>query len=253
MGAASRSQGSPGFSLLELLIVLGLIGALAAALLPGIGFTFGSQMTLALRDFSAHIRAVFDSAILTGRVHRVVLDMASGEYWTEAAPLGYSGRAPRPLSDIDRSTVAEDNRKKFLEGLDEASSQPRKSALDEERLYAVRSLVVNQRRALNPVNWSEVSDSVLFRRSLPGKVRFAALATDQMGEKKERAGFGKEDYGQIFFYPDGSSSHAMIQFGIVGDDDAILDDSVKYTIFLEPLTGRSQLVEGFQDAEFLGD
>lgn len=248
---SGAARTAAGFSLLELLIVLGLIGALAAAILPGIGFTFGSQMTLALRDFSAHVRAVFDSAILTGRVHRIVLDMKTGEYWPEAAPLGYIGRAPRPVRDIDRSIAADDAKRRLQESLDESAAQPRKSAVDEERFYRVRSVMVNQRRALAPVNWSEVNDAVLFRQALPGKVRFAALATDQMTEKKGRSDFAEEEFGQIFFYPDGSASQAMIQFGIEGDDGAIAEDAVKYTLFVDPLTGRSQLVEGFQDAEFL--
>jgi general secretion pathway protein H len=249
----TRHQGVQGFSLLELLIVLGLIGALAAALLPSIGLTSGSQMSMALRDFSAQVRAVFDSAILTGRVHRIVLDMKSGDYWVEAAPLGYSGRAPRAQRAIDRSIMADDERKRLIDGLSEAASQPRKSATDEERFYSVRSLVVNQRRALTPVQWSEVDDAVLFKKSLPGKVRFAALATEQMPEKKLRSEFEEGDFGQIFFYPDGTLSQAMIHFGIEGDEDGIRDDAVKYTVFLDPLTGRSQLVEGFQDAEFVED
>jgi prepilin-type N-terminal cleavage/methylation domain-containing protein len=242
-----------GFSLLELLIVLGLIGALAAAILPGIGLTFGSQMSMALRDVSTQMRAVFDSAILTGRIHRLVINLKTGEYWAEAAPLGYLGRPPRPDFEAARSIASEDDRKKFLENLDRALSDPRKSAVDDERFYSQRSILVNQRTAFQPVTWTEVDDSVLYRKTLPGKVRFVAIATDQMSEKLQRSESSEVATGEIFFFPDGSASQAMLQFGIEGSDGAVVEDGLKYTLNLDPLTGRSQLVEGFQDAEFTGD
>jgi general secretion pathway protein H len=248
-----KSRRSNGFSLIELLIVMGLIGTIAAILLPNIGLTYGSQMALALRDFSSTIRSVFDSAILTGRSHRLVLDFKTGQYWVEAAPLGYIGRPPRAIDEKDQTSIQEDQRTRLIEELGKAVVEPRKVPDDEKRNYSVRSILVNQRGTLEPIRWSEVSDSVLFRRSLPGSVRFASLATDQMGEKKLRSEFAEKEPGYIYFFPDGLASQAAIQLGIVGDDDTIKDDGIKYTLFLDPLTGRSQLLEGFQDAEFIRD
>lgn len=231
--------------------MLALIGAIAAAILPNIGMTFSSQMSLALRDFSSQMRTVYDAAILTGRIHRLVLDFADSTYWVEAAPLGFNGRPP-PSSDDEQSGFDAEERKRLMEELREASAEPRKAADDETRSYAFRSILINQRERLTLVPWNELNDTLFFKRSLPGSVRFAALGTDTMGEKKLRSEFEKGEKGYIYFFQDGTASQTMVHFG-VEDDGGISDTGPKYTIFLDPLTGRSRLLEGFQDAEFIHD
>lgn len=240
-----------GFSLIELLIVLSLIGAIAAVILPNIGMTFTSQMSLALRDFSSQMRTVYDAAILTGRIHRLVLDFEDSSYWVEAAPIGFFGRPPSS-SEEQESAFDSEERERLLEDLKEASAEPRKAGDDDTRTYAFRSVLINQKDKLNQTRWSDIDDALFFKRKLPGSVRFAAFGTDTMAEKKLRSEFEKGEKGYIYFFQDGIASQAMVQFG-VEDDGGISDSGPKYTIFLDPLTGRSRLLEGFQDAEFIHD
>lgn len=243
-----------GFSLIELLIVLAMIGAIAAAVLPNIGLTYGSQMSMALRDFSTQMRAVFDSTVLTGRIHRMVLDMRNGSYWAEMAPLGYLGRPPQSNGDarISEFGLNKEERELLMETLLEETAEPRRASDDQDRTYAFRSILLNQREQLRITSWAPVNDAVLYERSMPGSVRFAALGTDTMGGKRLRSEFEESENGYIYFFPDGSASQAMIQFGIE-EDDVFSEDGPKYTIFLDPLTGRSRILEGFQDAEFIED
>lgn len=231
--------------------MLALIGAIAAAILPNIGMTFSSQMSLALRDFSSQMRTVYDAAILTGRIHRLVLDFETSTYWVEAAPIGFIGRPPPSTDDGERGYDLE-ARKRLIEELRESAAEPRKAAEDESRSYTFRSILINQRERLALVRWNELNDALFFKRSLPGSVRFAALGTDTMGAKKLRSEFENGEKGYIYFFQDGIASQAMVHFG-VEDDGGISDAGPKYTIFLDPLTGRSRLLEGFQDAEFIHD
>jgi prepilin-type N-terminal cleavage/methylation domain-containing protein len=186
---------SAGFSLIELLIVLAIIGAIAAAVLPNIGLTIGSQVSLSMRDFSTQVRTVFDSAILTGRIHRMVIDLKEGVYWSEAAPLGFVGRPPRPEAAAGESNADAEDRAKLLEELGTAVAEARPAGDSGTRNYSVRSILVNQRNVLKPTFWSEINDSVLFRKSLSGSVVFAALATELMSEKKSRSEFEGTEKG----------------------------------------------------------
>lgn len=252
-GAVQSSKNSAsGFSLIELLIVLAVIGAIAAAVLPNIGLTVGSQMALSMRDFSTQVRTLFDSAILTGRVHRLVIDPKEGTYWSEAAPLGFKGRPPLAQAPGEGSAREED-RAKLLEDLGTAVAEPRPAGESGTRYYSFRSILVNQRNVLNPVKWNEINDSLLFRRTLSGSVVFAAIATELMEEKKSRAEFEGTEKAFIYFFPDGLVTQSAIQFGVEGEDGGVSEEGPKFTIFVDPLTGRSQILEGFQDAEFIKD
>ena len=242
-----------GFSLLEVLVVLGIIAALSAAILPNLGLTQNSQVSLALRDVTNTIRATYDNAILTGRTHRLVLHLEKSEYWAEAAPLGFEGRPPLAAAEgfSASESFKEDARKRLLEELDKATEEPRKPQDKEDKAYSQRSFLVAQRAALNPIKWFEINDSLLYKRSLPGSVVFAAGATDTMVEKMSFDKAEEKDFVYIYFFPQGEIQQSVIQLALQLEKKQIKEDGPKFSLFLDPLTGHTQILEGFQDPEFL--
>lgn len=248
----SRRQG--GFSLIEVLIVMGIIAAISAAILPNLGLTPGSQMSLALRDLTNNIRATYDSAVLSGRVHRLVIHPSTSEYWAEQAPLGYEGRPPVAVpSDGASATFSADARARLTEELDKAASETRKAPKDDERSYTVRSFLVQQRRALAPIKWSEVDDAVLYKRSLPGDVVFNSVVTDAMKDKLEFPNAGEKDFAYVYFFPSGEVQQSALQLGMRKGEKEVDGEAAKFTLYVDPLSGHSELLEGFQDPEFLKD
>lgn len=246
----SSSRREKGFSLLELLIVLGMIGAIAGAILPNLSLTSGSQISLALREFSLTLRNTYDSAILEGRIHRVVIQVKKGIYWAEQAPLGYEGRPPMAVND--EQAAENDARARLLEDLNQAAADPRKAA-DGKREYTQRSILVLRRNVLSPIKWNEVDDAVLYKRALPGAVAFASIYTPAMEKKAEFATAGEEDLAFVYFFPSGEALPAAIQFGIQGSENAINDAGPKFTIKLDSLTGHSEILEGFVEVDFKSD
>jgi len=240
---------------MEVLIVLGIIAAISAAILPNLGLTPGSQMSLGLRDITNNIRATYDSAVLTGRVHRLVIHPTTSEYWAEQAPLGFEGRPPLAEDTSGTGATAAfnaDARVRLLEELDKAASEPRK-AQKGDRTYSARSMLVVQRRILKPIKWTEVDDAVLFKRTLPGSVGFNSVVTDGMRKKLELQETTEKDFAYVYFFPDGTVQQAAMQIGLKKGEKEIDDMGPKFSVYIDPLSGRSELLEGFQDPEFLKD
>jgi prepilin-type N-terminal cleavage/methylation domain-containing protein len=255
----AESPGLPaGFSLIEVLVVLSIIAAISSAILPNLGLSTGSQMSLALRDLSTNLRATYDSAVLSGRIHRLVIHPTTSEYWAEQAPLGYEGRPPVATSEDSSATAGfnADARARLLEDLEKALSDPRRStkaSQSDERFYSTRSMLVQQRTALKPLKWSEVDDAVLYKRSLPGDVVFVNTVTDAMKNKLEFQQAGEKDFAYIYFFPSGEVQQAAVQLGLRTGEKEVNMEGPKFTLFLDPLSGHSELVEGFQEPEFLKD
>jgi prepilin-type N-terminal cleavage/methylation domain-containing protein len=77
-----------GFTLVEIMLVIVLLSLLATAVVPRITNVFRVSVQSSVRRFGALVKYAFDQAILTNRIHRIVLDMEKQEWSLEAAPPG---------------------------------------------------------------------------------------------------------------------------------------------------------------------
>lgn len=253
-----------GFTLIEIILVLALIGAIAGVLIPNLNLTVDSQMSTALRNLTGQVRAAYDNAIFTGRLQRMIFNIKTGEYWLEQAPLGFEGRPP--LIDTDSETdsmIKKDKRNDLVKFLDDkaknlSNRQMPTSTTTNIKYYSLRSIPIVQRKILRPVEWREINDAVTYRQKLPGQIIFAQISLGISPKKYEyveinsNSDKSKKEYAYIYFLPNGTTTPISIKLATRQDknENAIDDNGPKYTINLNTLTGESHLLEGFQDANF---
>jgi prepilin-type N-terminal cleavage/methylation domain-containing protein len=246
----SQSRAS-GFTLIELVVTLGIVGMLAGVILPNLPVTSGSQMRTAVSNLASTMRGAYDAAILTNRIHRLAFKIKSGEYWAEALPMGFAGRSPQLNQDPTEAKNAEEARARLKEELDKAVAEPRKSVEDEKRFYNQRSILVIRRHILNSIEWKEIDDPVLYRRKLPGTAVFASVITDQMRDPITFNDAKENETAYVYFYPNGEAQLASIQIGVLGNQKQLDENGPKFTLNPDPLSGRSEILEGFIEPEFV--
>ncbi|MBI3541787.1 MAG: prepilin-type N-terminal cleavage/methylation domain-containing protein [Deltaproteobacteria bacterium] len=83
ISASKISSKSSGFTLIEVLIVVGLMGLIMTLFLPGLGLVLKANINNSARELATLIRAAHDEAVLNGRVHRVAFDLDKNQYWVE--------------------------------------------------------------------------------------------------------------------------------------------------------------------------
>ena len=195
----------------------------------------------------------------------MVLDIKTGVYWVEQAPLGFEGRPP---SIEDRSSETDiklktDKKNELIKYLDDKakllSKRSTSTSTDTDtKYYSIRSIPVIQRRVLLPIEWREINDAVTYRQNLPGNIIFAQISSGISFKKYDyvelnsKGDKNKKEYIYIYFLPSGMTTPTSIKFAMhqARNKEALDEEGLKYTVNLNTLTGGSQLLEGFHDANF---
>ncbi len=106
MVTSRTSTRSNGFSLIEMLIVIALMAVIALVAAPSISSVLRVSLNSATRELASVIKEAYNSAVVTGKVHRVVYDLRKQQYWVERGPATL-------LLDTTESKEREERRKRF--------------------------------------------------------------------------------------------------------------------------------------------
>lgn len=106
-----------GFSLIELIVVIALIVIISVFAIPGVSSYFQVSLSSATRDIASTVKEAYNSAVITGNVHRLVYDLKANQYWVESGP-------PTVLLDTAESKEREERRKRFASPSEEPPASP---------------------------------------------------------------------------------------------------------------------------------
>jgi general secretion pathway protein H len=232
LGSARRA--SHGFTLIEVMVALMVVALIATIGVKG----FRTVTKGNLREGSAHmagaIRFLFDRASITGKYHRLVIDLNEGRYWAEVSDDRFY--APNQAE-------SEPERQKREEKEDAAEEEERKRQERQQMLYGNNSSSSSSSSASSSsfdMSKMEVGE---FR---PRRARFAAFketALKPVTLKKVRI---KSVYtprmtdpvtaGRVYlyFYPLGQTEPAVI---------TLTDESGEsvFSLVVHPITGRVKI------------
>jgi general secretion pathway protein H len=194
-----------GFTLIELMIVIAIVGILAAAAMPALNAVTGASARSAAGELSGAARHLFDTAALRHQTCRLALDLDGGEWWAECTQ--------------DRAYVAREP--------SSASFREEDDAALEERFPDERDS--EKRRLLARARFAQFRDRLAKRRALPGNAAF-----EEVWSEHQREPFSK-GMAYVYFFPNGQAEAARIP---------IVDGDNVYSVVTQPFTGRARVVVG---------
>ncbi|MFP6565320.1 MAG: type II secretion system protein [Myxococcota bacterium] len=102
---SSAAGGSPGFTLIEILAVIVIMGAMLMLVLPNLGVRQASALRDQARTLAGRIELTRQLAIVSGKPHRLLIDLEAGtssvERFDRGTALDEENAAPGIASDYD--------------------------------------------------------------------------------------------------------------------------------------------------------
>ena len=203
-----------GFTLVEILLVVGLMAILSAVIVSGTGMLSGTRMRTAGALVMSSVRLAMTRANSIGRPVRLVFDLETGRLILEET----RGRMLRVRDEKAGATAGA-----------QAATEAEQAAAE----YA-RDIIQGPRApepAFTPVASFADGGDPAQGRELGKDIRFVQVQTEHDTEPRV------EGRAYLYFWPGGGTERASIQITRPGDLDGL-------TILVDALTGRAKLQRG---------
>jgi general secretion pathway protein H len=219
-----------GFTLIEVIVVLAIIG-----LIMGLGVRGMRSLAKSdLRESSAHLsgamRYLFDRASTTGKIHRLVIDMETEQYWAEVSDDRFF---------IPRESESEQAMRR---------REDREADEDEEEQKRLERNAKNYDNSSTPESSSFDLSKLEIGDFKPKRARFAAFKEVAIKPVKLKKAKIRSVYtprltdpltsgrAYVYFFPLGQTESAIITMS---------DDSgpPTYSLVVHPITGRVRIYD----------
>lgn len=224
---ASRRRAARGLTLIEIAIALVIAAVLFAAVVVGVGSITGSKARASAGELAGTIRALYDTASLTGKTCRLVFELpapkseAPVRYHAECAAKGVTTDRDRDASLKQDTKAAEDAAR--LQGRDERRNFTR----SDSGAPSIQDLMAEEKeRVDNAARYSAYTSPEVSPKELPDGVTLSVWTRHQHDAVDNGLAY-------LYFFPQGytEKAHVYVRQG----------DNV-WTLDISPLTGKVNVV-----------
>jgi hypothetical protein len=202
-----------------------------------------------LGQLATDIRSAFDNAVLSGRTHRIVFVMATGEYWLEVADkenvlIGDDklDRDPTPEEEKTKQDEFTERMKEYQDLLGEGITDP-----ETDKKITPTSPLIKYRDRIAPPIWEKVESLEWTKRSIGPYLLFQDIQADHHDRKQDFSELGDKAVAMLYFYPKGYVERAVIHVAYT-KGDMVIDDKVEpYTIITSPTEGTAEVNSGYEE------
>jgi general secretion pathway protein H len=212
-----------GLTLIELTVALGIVVLLLAAVVIGIGSLTGAKAKEASTELAGTIRALYDSAALSGRTCRLVFTLP--EKRDEETPVSW--RAECAKGSATASGKRDDELKDArAQAKDKVKDDERFRRLDSDSAPTLQQLQEQEKaRVEEAAKFSNFSSEDVGEHTLPSNVKIEVWTAKQ----REPA---KHGLAYLYFFPQGYTERAQVWVR-QGDNT--------WTLTISPLTGKTKI------------
>jgi general secretion pathway protein H len=219
-----------GFTLIEIMVVLAISAMMVAGVVKGFRSLRKADLRESATNLSGAMRYLFDRASVTGKIHRIVIDMETRMYWAEVS----DDRFYIPREETQEQ-LREREGKEAEEDEDEAKKQERAAKEAESgkgsganSSFDLSKLEVADFRPKR-ARFASFKDLALKPVKLKKQVKVRSVYTPRVTDPLTAG------RAYVYFFPLGQTEPAIITLSDVESDDTI------YSLVIHPITGRVRI------------
>lgn len=245
-------KNSSGFTLIEVLIVVALMSLVYSMVLP----QFSTNASLAfdsLSRLSNDVRSAFDTAILTGKNHRLVFDMKSGKYWlevTDAEDVFLPEKREDQQADLNQ-TILEEKEEEFESRFEKYKDLAGEAVKDDEDDTEIEppSPVMKAKEKLRGPKWVKVQNLEWNVRQMTDVIVMSDIKAEHHSEPLTYENLASEEEALITVQinPTGRIEQTIMHFYYRNNDNEPDFDKAPFTFYIHPTLGMGTYVTGLKE------
>ena len=251
-----QRKSEAGFTLLEIIAVIGLILFVYGGVLPQLSLKTGTEMATKLGRLSSDVRNAYDLSVLSGQTYRLVIEFNTGDYWLEQADRRdvYLGdkKLRRDASEEEEKEEIAQFKERFAKYKELAGS----GGVDPETRAEIpaTSPLLSAEDALRPVKWSKVTAAEwASSRSIGPYLLVKDMQAEHHEEKQVLADIGDKARGFIHFFPRGYVERAVVHIAFKKGEMEVDDTKGSYTLVTDPVAGMADVRAGSEEVDVQSD
>ena len=249
---------SPAFTLLEVIIVIGIVAFAYSVALPNLNLITGNEVATRIGQLREDIRAAWDYSLVTRKPLRMVFDLYRGRYWLEAADeqearLGgaLAGKDLSPEEERYRQEAFEEEFQKYADFLGEPVkyTDPKNGR---EKEVIEKSPVLLAKEQLKGPSWSRLDTHEWGVRELGDFLVIQDLWAEHHDRPVSLEEFGQEALAMIYLMPSGYVEKSVIHIGYKLSEGVVDPERAPYTIVTRPYEGFADVSSGYEEVDIRG-